>query len=225
MKKKSIIIIISALLVVLILLSACGKVFGGGGSSDASQGGTQSAETSNEGRIRELEAQIIALMQSQQLSETERKKEIAALNEEINRLKNSASTEETKKPQGNEAAPVDSFKYTLDGGRAIISEINAVGDTVTIPSSIDGYQVYSIGSEALRSSSVKSVIISDGIEKLDWFAFRGCSALSSISIPNSVSSIGYGAFDNTAKSLTILCTRDSFAHKYAQSYGFTYDIT
>lgn len=225
MKKKSIIIIISALLVILSLLSACGRVFGSGTPSDTAQVGNQSAETTNESRIKELEAQIIALMQSQQLSETERKKEIAALNEEIDRLKNSSSTEESKAPPKNEPTSIDSFKYTLDGNRAIISEISAAGDTVTIPSSIDGYQVYSIGSEALRSSAVKAVIISDGIEKLDWFAFRGCAALSSISIPNSVSSIGYGAFDNTAKSLTILCTRDSFAHKYAQSYGFTYDIT
>lgn len=218
MKKKTIIIIISALLIFLAILSACSRTFPNSSTGSES---TQGAIGTEDNRIKELEAQILTLLQNQQLSETERKKEIAALTAELEKLK---QTDSTQAP-ATEAVAVDSFKYTLENGKAVITEISAISDSVTIPSTIDGYQVYAVGSEALSSSVVKTVIISDGIEKLDWFAFRGCIALSSISIPNSVSSIGYGAFDNTAKSLTILCTRDSFAHKYAQSYGLTYDIT
>ena len=113
----------------------------------------------------------------------------------------------------------------LDGGRAIITEISTKEETVIIPSTIDGYSVYSIGSEALTSKMVTDVIISDGIEKLDWFAFKNCISLSSVTIPDSVVSIGYGAFDNAHKSFTIICSKNSFAHLYAQSYGLTYDIT
>ncbi len=224
MKKKTIIIIMSALLVLASLLSACAEQFGNNPTGSGSVQGTQSTD---ESKIKELEAQILALMQSQQLSETERKKEIAALSAELELLKESSASDlpsqSTDRP--TEATPLDSFKYTLDSGKAIITKIDAVGDTVTIPSSIDNYPVYSIGSDALSSSAVKSVIISEGIEKLDWFAFRNCLSLSKVTIPDSVISIGYGSFDNTAKALTIVCSRDSFAHKYAQSYGFTYDIT
>ncbi len=223
MKKKTIIIILSAIVVLLSILCACGNAFGNGANEQGSESETQSPATDSDARIKELEAQIVALMQSQQLSETERKKEIAALSAELERLKKDNS--EQKEPSKTETEAVDSFKYTLENGKAIINEISPVGDTVTIPATIDGYEVYSIGSEALSSKTVKSVIISDGIEKLDWFAFRNCGALASVSIPNSVTSIGYGAFDNTAKSFTIICTRGSFAQQYAQSYGITYDIT
>ena len=219
MRKKTTIIIISALLVGLSLLSSCSDPF----QSDASVPPTeQTQKPSDDAKMKELEAQVLTLLQNQQISEAERKKEIAALNEKIEQLKKAQSeTSQTTEP----VEPVDTFKYTLENGKAVITEINPVGESLTVPATIDGYQVSSIGSEALSSTTVKSVIISDGIEKIDWFAFSSCIALSSISIPNSVSSIGYGAFDNTSKSLTIVCSRDSFAHKYAQSYGLTYDIT
>ena len=219
MKKKTTIIIISTLLIALALLSACSDPFASNSSDPPSE---QTQPSSDESRIKELEAQIVTLLQNQQISDAERKKEIAELNAEIERLKE--TQKDSLKPT-EEAKPAESFKYTLENGKAIISEINASSEVVTIPSTLDGYQVSSIGSEALSSNTVKSVIISDGIEKIDWFAFRSCISLSSITIPNSVASIGYGAFDNTSKSLTIICSRDSFAHKYAQSYGLTCDIT
>ena len=40
-------------------------------------------------------------------------------------------------------------------------------------------------------------VIKDGTRLLADYAFSGCSNLTSITIPNSVTSIGYGAFDNT----------------------------
>ena len=93
-----------------------------------------------------------------------------------------------------------------------------------IPSEIDGYPVIAIGDSAFSSQTLKSVIVSNGIEKLDWFAFRDCPALISITLPDSVTSIGYSAFAPQSKSFTIYCHNDSFAHKYAKSYGWSYAI-
>ncbi len=223
MKKKSIIIILSSLLLSLALLSACSDPFG----KSTQPTDTSSAPSSDAEKIKELETQILALMQSQQLSEAERKKEIAALTAQLEQLKGnqpsipSSGDESTQNPT---ELPSSSFKYALDGSKAIITEIIPQGDSVIIPAVIDGYQVYAIGSEALSSKTVKSVIVAEGIEKLDWFAFSGCMSLSSVTLPDSIVTIGYGAFDNTAKSLTIICSRDSFAHNYAQSYGITYDL-
>lgn len=218
MKKKPIIILLSLLIILLTVICSCNM------QTQVPSGTGTSTSEPDDSRIKELEDQILLLMQNQQLSDNERKKEIAALEAEIEKLK---STEEKPKDtvSSTETAAPQIFKYTLENGKAIITSIDSAEESVTIPSVIDGYQVYGIGSEAISSSTVKSITISDGIEKLDWFAFRNCIALSYISIPSSVSSIGYGAFDNTSKALTIYCSRDSFAHKYAQSYGLTYDIT
>ncbi len=227
--KKKIIVTVSILIIICALLASCAELVPS--NSKQTEQSTDSLDTSAQKKLEELESKLLTLLQNQQLSETERKKEIAELTAAIEKLKenateqkpldtNSDKTESTEK----ETAATESFKYTLQGGRAIINEISTLGESVTIPSVIDGYRVYAVGSDAIASSSVTSVIISDGIEKLDWFAFRGCLNLSSVTIPNSVSSIGYGAFDNTSRALTIFCSRDSFAHQYAQSYGLTYSI-
>jgi hypothetical protein len=44
-------------------------------------------------------------------------------------------------------------------------------------------------------------------------------ALSEITIPTSVTDIGYGAFDHCSHSLTIICEKDSYIEAYATSWG------
>ena len=221
MKKKNIIILLSLFIILLTVISACNV------QTPAPSDTQAPSATEDSAKIKELENQIILLMQNQQLSDNERKKEIAALEEEIKKLKEekkeTSQIIQTEAPTETEAPKV--FKYVIEGGKAVITSIDSDEEIIVIPATIDGYRVYSIGSEALRSALVKQVVISEGIEKLDWFAFRNCIALSSVTIPASVTSIGYGSFDNTARGLTIVCARDSFAHRYAQSYGLTYDIT
>ena len=46
------------------------------------------------------------------------------------------------------------------------------------------------------SSSIRSVIISDGVTNIGDEAFSDCSSLTSVTIPNSVTSIGEGAFSD-----------------------------
>jgi hypothetical protein len=215
MKKKTFLIAISLLVILITVISSCNL------SQQAPSGTDSTQSTADDSKIKELEAQIILLMQNQQLSENKRKEEISKLEAAIEKLK--ATDTEAPTESGTEAQKT--LSYTVENGKAIITSIYINEETVTIPAVIDGFQVSSIGSDAIKSQSLKKLIISPGIEKIDWFAFRNCVSLSSISIPDSVLSIGYGAFDNTSRSLTISCNRDSFAHKYAQSYGITYDIT
>ena len=225
MKKKSIIIILSVVIVLSTILSACSFDSLSKPPSDTDTP-TVPSSSDSETRIKELEAKIIALMQNQQISESESQKEINALKTELEALKNKkeeSGTESTDKESSTDAQ--SPFKYTLINGLATITSIVTNEENIVIPAVIDGYRVSAIGTEALSSSTVKSITISVGIEKLDWFAFKNCPSLSSVSIPDSISSIGYGAFDNASSALIIRCSRDSFAHRYAQSYGLTYDIT
>ena len=162
-------------------------------------------------------------MQSQEISKSEQQQLLNELKAELEALKSTEKPKETSAPIQTD--PPTIYNYTLQNGYAVITSVTTTEESITIPAIIDNHQVSAIGSNALNSTTVKSVIISPGIEKIDWFAFSGCISLSSVSIPDSVTSVGYGAFDNTSKALTIHCNRDSFAHKYAQSYGITYDIT
>ena len=224
MKKKSLKLMPSLLICLLCLsssLSSCAYK-----STDFSDSPNETSQQSTtnltDARIKELEAQIISLLQSQQISESERKQEISILKAELDALKkkdfesSSDTTTESDSPK--------IFNYTLNGYRLTINSINTDEESISIPSVIDGHAVIAIGSEALSSKSVTRIVLENGIESLDWFAFKGCTSLSTISIPESVTSIGYGAFDGASKSLTIECKKDSFAMKYAQSYGIKYTL-
>lgn len=72
-------------------------------------------------------------------------------------------------------------------------------EELVFPSEYDGVPVTAIGTKHSKEvTSVKSVIIPDGVTTISDSAFRYCISLESITIPNSVTSIGVYAF--------ILCT-------------------
>ena len=221
-KNKTIIIFISIVICLSSFLSACSYIpFDT--SNDSNFDSTSTNQVSPDARIKELEAQIITLLQNQEISETERKKEISALKAELEALKKKESEKSSESSTENESPKI--FSYNLNGYKATITSINTDEEIILIPSVIDGHAVTAIGSEVLTSTKIKRIVISDGIEALDWFAFKGCPSLTSVSIPASVTSIGYGTFDGASKSLIIECKKDSFAMKYAQSYGIKYDAT
>lgn len=71
--------------------------------------------------------------------------------------------------------------------------------TVTIPetfvSNETEYRVIKIGANAFRSSSISSISLPNSIISIGKYAFAGCSFLSSIILPNSITSVGEHAFD------------------------------
>lgn len=77
-------------------------------------------------------------------------------------------------------------------------------ELIVVPNMIDGKEVIGIGVNAYKSCiGVERVVISEGIQYISDGAFAGCVRLKSISIPNSVSTIGNrdgrnGTFSNTS---------------------------
>ena len=68
-------------------------------------------------------------------------------------------------------------------------------EVIEIYEEVDGYKVLGIESLAFSGcNNLSSVSIPNGVTSISYQAFYGCSSLASVSIPNSVTSIGYHAF-------------------------------
>ena len=95
------------------------------------------------------------------------------------------------------AATYGDLTYKVSNDEVTITDCNTSVTSVTIPSTIDGYPVTSIGSYAFSiCTSLTSITIPSSVASIDDMAFGGCTSLTSITIPSSVTSIGSEAFYN-----------------------------
>ena len=86
------------------------------------------------------------------------------------------------------------FVYTLSNNQVTITRYMGTGDAVTIPAYLNFYPVVSIGQQAFEFSTfLTSVTIPNSVTSIGANAFTGCG-LTYVSIGNSVTSIGGGAF-------------------------------
>ena len=127
----------------------------------------------------------------------------------------------TEAPKQDEAELID-FEYIKENGGVTITRYTGKNTTVQIPNKIEQLPVLKIGENAFSDTKVKSVTLPSSCIEIDWFAFYGCYALSTVYISSNVNAIGYGAFDACSKSLTVYCEQNSYAQKYAQSFGISY---
>ncbi|MBR4868230.1 MAG: leucine-rich repeat protein [Clostridia bacterium] len=87
------------------------------------------------------------------------------------------------------------FRYTVSNGEATITNYTGYATYLTIPSSLGGYPVTTIGKGALDyCDSLKSVSIPNSVTTIGDEAFFWCTSLTSVTIPNNVTTIGEWAF-------------------------------
>lgn len=124
--------------------------------------------------------------------------------------------------------PSGNYTYTVSNGEVIITDCSYnISGAVTIPSTLGGHRVTSIGNYAFsdcvsltsvsiptsiisigngafaRCSSLKRVVMSDTVTSIGDSAFADCSSLVSITISKNITSIGKSTFSGCAQLISI----------------------
>lgn len=91
------------------------------------------------------------------------------------------------------------FIYEIKNGCAVITGNNSASGNITIPSSIEGKSVTAIEALAFSTNAaVTGVTVPSSVKSIGENAFIDCTSLKSITLPDSVVKIGSGAFFDTA---------------------------
>ena len=92
------------------------------------------------------------------------------------------------------------FEYTVDKEGAHITAFTGNAQDVSIPATIDGHTVVTIGLEAFWYKEFLSAVnIPDTVTCIEAKAFQGCKNLTLVNIPDSVYEIGDAAFNECEK--------------------------
>ncbi|MBE6976557.1 MAG: TIR domain-containing protein [Ruminococcaceae bacterium] len=103
--------------------------------------------------------------------------------------------------------PNSDYEYkVLSNGTAEITLYKGTATNITVPSTINGYKVTSIGGLTFQNcTSLQSIIIPEGVTNIGQFTFHGCTSLQSVVLPESITQIKDSTFDGLAslRSVTI----------------------
>ena len=107
-----------------------------------------------------------------------------------------------------EETPAEDFTRSTDASGITITGYNGTATDIVIPAMINGKPVIRIGNLAFyNKTALTSVVIPEGVTTLVEGAFYGCTNLNSVTIPSSVTSIETSAFQDCS-SLTSVTIPD-----------------
>jgi hypothetical protein len=96
------------------------------------------------------------------------------------------------------------FTYTTNSGAIAITDYTGTDRAVTIPDTINGYPVISIGNNAfLNCGSLTSVTIPNSVTNLGGEAFYACLNLTSVTFQGNAPGLGISVFDHVAAGATV----------------------
>jgi hypothetical protein len=118
------------------------------------------------------------------------------------------------------------FSYAVSNNTVTITRYIGPGGPVTIPGTIAGLPVTSIGDSAFSAcSTVTSVAIPTNVTSIGLTAFANCTALTAISLPGSVTNIGSQAFSSCSSLQAITVAAPNPAYSSVAGVLFTNDLT
>ncbi len=116
----------------------------------------------------------------------------------------------------------DGFTYTVENGKATITGYAGEATEIVIPDNLGGAVVTEIDGGAFEeNTAITSVTFPDTVETIGSRAFYGCTALKSVNLPKSLTALKNGAFALTAiEEIEIPKSLESADYSY-----FTYKYT
>jgi hypothetical protein len=117
------------------------------------------------------------------------------------------------------------FRYTIEDGSVTIERYTGLGGAVTLPGSIEGMPVTTIGEAAFdRHLGLISISIPDSVMTIRDSAFAQCTNLTSVTIPDGIVTIGAGAFQHcySLKRVSIPKSLTSIGH---DAFGWCINLT
>lgn len=99
------------------------------------------------------------------------------------------------------AAVSGNYEYTVAGGEATITKYKGSESKITVPAKLGNVKVTVIGESAFSGVTATSVVLPEGVKRIDDYGFFGCKNLKSITLPKTMERIWYRAF-SMCKSLT-----------------------
>lgn len=173
--------------------------------------------------VSDLQNEILSLKQQHYVDTFAYEQTIAQLEAQLGALDTDVSAKPEAPTTGQEEqTPTALFTYEIKNGTATLTSYTGGAAEVIIPAEVDGYAVTALGDSIFKDMGVTSVTLPASVTSIGWFAFYGCAALQTVTLGEAVTTIGYAAFDGCPKSLTVCGTAGSYAEKYAMSYGLQF---
>ena len=98
---------------------------------------------------------------------------------------------------------VGDFVFSTVDGKHSLSEYSGNASEIILPDNYKG-EKYAIGNNVFKNkSSITSITIPNSVTSIGDYAFYGCTGLTSITIPNSITSIGVRAFEGCSGLISI----------------------
>ena len=123
------------------------------------------------------------------------------------------------------AAVQAQFLYTTYNGTITITGYTGPGADVTIPDTISGQAVTSIGDDAFYyCTSLTSVTVPDSVTSIGDSAFEYCGSLTKVTMGSGVTTIGSNAF-RVCSSLSSVTIPNSVTNVEESAFGDCYSLT
>lgn len=123
------------------------------------------------------------------------------------------------------SAEFETCDYTFDVSTGTIKGYTGAGGDIVIPSAINGVRVKVIAANAFKGcTTITSVIVPEGVTSIGNGAFDECRNMTAITIPDGVVSIGDNAFTD-CNSLESVTFPDSVTSMGVGVFYYCYDLT
>ena len=195
-------------------------------------------------QLQSLSEQLSDMEQQMYLLRENYMNELQALEEKLNQASNpppvnDPTSSDGNEMQGNETESTDkgqdapssvpnpefavcNYTYRIENNCAILTSYLGNEKNVVIPAAVDGYVVIGLDDRVFAERDIESVTIPETVERIGWFTFYQCVHLEKVVLPQKLSSIGYASFDGCPSTLCLHVIKDSYAEKFAISFGLRY---